>query len=202
VPWSDPDSIENEIVRAFRLEPHPPLPQVGHAPQRQDAHSQRAANDPATTLGDLAERLEEALAREVQAANQERGRLDLRLDAFIPEEPPVVERPPEQIAERQPERIQERPPERATERPPERSSALVRERSEPRGRLERERVDARAIAPLPEPEPRREMRTAVAERQEEAPVINLNARRREAVDPLEDEMARLLGELTGDSGRR
>jgi hypothetical protein len=33
-------------------------------------------------------------------------------------------------------------------------------------------------------------------------VISLNARRREASDPLEDEMARLLGELTGDTKGR
>jgi hypothetical protein len=211
VPWNEPDTIENEIVQAFRLEPHPPLPQARHpAPSRQEAQPPRAANDPTTTLGDLAERLEEALAREVHAANQERGRLELGLDAFVEEEPPVVERPPERTAERphertaerQPERVPERAPERMVERPAERSSALVRDRSEPRGRLERERMDTRAIAPAPEPEPRREMRTALAERPEEAPVINLNARRREAVDPLEDEMARLLGELTGDSGRR
>jgi hypothetical protein len=30
-------------------------------------------------------------------------------------------------------------------------------------------------------------------------VISLNARRRESADSLEDEMARLLGELTGDT---
>jgi hypothetical protein len=46
-----------------------------------------------------------------------------------------------------------------------------------------------------EAEPRRE-------RQDDAPVIDLNSRRREPIDPLEDEMARLLGELTGDTSRR
>jgi hypothetical protein len=60
---------------------------------------------------------------------------------------------------------------------------------------------AKVIPAAPEPEGRRESRAHI-ERQDEAPVISLNARRREPVDPLEDEMARLLGELTGDTGRR
>jgi hypothetical protein len=53
----------------------------------------------------------------------------------------------------------------------------------------------------PEPERRRE-RESSSERREEAPVISLNARRRESSDSLEDEMARLLGELTGDTKGR
>jgi hypothetical protein len=57
------------------------------------------------------------------------------------------------------------------------------------------------MAPAPEPEPRREPPAPAEHRQEEAPVINLSARRREPADPLEDEMARLLGELAGDTKR-
>jgi hypothetical protein len=57
------------------------------------------------------------------------------------------------------------------------------------------------MAPSPEPEPRREAPPA-PERREETPVISLNSRRREAADPLEDEMARLLGELTSDTKGR
>ena len=61
-------------------------------------------------------------------------------------------------------------------------------------------ADARPLAPAPQAEPRREAR-ATAERQEEAPVISFAARRRDISDPLEDEMARLLGELSGDTRR-
>ena len=43
---------------------------------------------------------------------------------------------------------------------------------------------------------------AQPERREEAPVISLNSRRRESADQLEDEMARLLGELTSDNKGR
>jgi hypothetical protein len=57
------------------------------------------------------------------------------------------------------------------------------------------------IVPASEPE-QREAWVHEERQQEEAPVINLHERRREAPDPLEDEMARLLGELTGDTNRR
>jgi flagellar protein FliO/FliZ len=173
VPWpAEGDSVENEIVRALRADPHLQPRHGGQkAPLRQETAYARGTSDPATTLGDLAERLEEALAREVQAANQGRN-LQLGLDAYV------------------------------TEPAPERTPPAAKERSEQRSRSEaRERPEPRVIAPAPESEPRRESRAA-PERQEEAPVINLNARRREAVDPLEDEMARLLGELTGDTKRR
>ena len=172
VPWpAEGDSVENEIVRALRDDP-PPQPRYAgqKASLRQETASAKGTTDP-TTLGDLAERLEEALAREVQAANQGRS-LQLGLDAYVTEPDPA------------------RTPPAAKERPEQRSRSEARDRPEPR-----------VIAPAPEPEPRRESRAA-PERQEEAPVINLNARRREAVDPLEDEMARLLGELTGDTKRR
>jgi hypothetical protein len=174
VPWPEPDSVESEIVRALSSEP----PQAGRA----QAPAGKPASDPNTTLGDLAERLEEALAREVESASRTRSRSDVNLDSFAfdrdrPTEPPVAEPkvPPSQ-----------------------------RERREP----------PKVIAAVPEPETRRDKggaqepqdgrrdRPAQPEQQEEAPVISLNARRREPVDPLEDEMARLLGELTGDTNRR
>jgi hypothetical protein len=75
-----------------------------------------------------------------------------------------------------------------------RERPMLRERPEPP-------KPTPAPVPVPEPEARREPLPPV-ERREEAPVISLNARRREAVDPLEDEMARLLGELTGDTKGR
>jgi hypothetical protein len=75
-----------------------------------------------------------------------------------------------------------------------------KERNEPRERLER---PERTMSAAPEAETRRDQpRDQHSERREEAPVISLNARRREAADPLEDEMARLLGELTGDTKGR
>ena len=57
------------------------------------------------------------------------------------------------------------------------------------------------MAAAPEPEARREP-APKPEHREETPVISLNSRRREAADPLEDEMARLLGELTSDTKGR
>jgi hypothetical protein len=179
-PWSEPDSLENEIVRALRVEPQPPLavalPALP-ASTRAGGSAGKPASDPSTTLGDLADRLEEALAREVQAANARHTRLDLDLGAFG-------------LDRERDAREKTVPP-----TPP-----AHKERSEPK----------LALPSAPESEPRRELRAAPdraerqerPERQEETPVISLNARRREPVDPLEDEMARLLGELTGDSTRR
>jgi hypothetical protein len=174
-PWSEPDSIENEIVRALRVEPQPPLSPMAlpALPTSSRGNAARSTTDPGTTLGDLADRLEEALAREVQAANARHTRLDLDLGPF--------ERDARDKA----------------------APATAKERTEPK----------LTLPASPEAEPRREVRTASErterqerperqERQEETPVISLNARRREPVDPLEDEMARLLGELTGDSNRR
>jgi hypothetical protein len=63
------------------------------------------------------------------------------------------------------------------------------------------REPPKVMAPSPEPEMRRDARPQ-PDRQDDAPVISLHGRRKEAVDPLEDEMARLLGELTGDTNRR
>jgi len=167
VPWPDGDSLENEIVKALRVEPKAAAP--GPVQQRDAAATAKTAA-PATTLGDLADRLEEALAREVQNAGQKGSRLDLGLDAFGFDQSNGGHAAPEA------------PNLPSTERKPKPESV-------------------KAMPSAPEPETRRELRIQ-PERQEEAPVISLSARRREPVDPLEDEMARLLGELTGDSGRR
>ena len=63
-PWVEPDSIENEIVRALKVDPQVHTGQAG-APSAKTV-------DSSTTLGDLADRLEEALAREVQSAGDAR----------------------------------------------------------------------------------------------------------------------------------
>jgi hypothetical protein len=181
-PWSEPDSIENEIVRALRVEPQPPLSPMAlpALPASARGNANKSTTDPGTTLGDLADRLEEALAREVQAANARHSRLDLDLGPF-------------DLDRERETRDKGAPP------------------------APKERIEPKLTVPAsPEAEPRREPRAAPErterqerpdrqerqERQEETPVISLNARRREPVDPLEDEMARLLGELTGDSNRR
>ena len=130
----------------------------------------KTAMDSSTTLGDLADRLEEALAREMQSTTTPLRRTEPHTDAFGFEAEPV--------------RLE-------AERP----------KPAPRDRPEKRAESARGgAAPAAEPE-RREV-SPPAERREEAPVISLNSRRREAVDPLEDEMARLLGELTGDTKGR
>jgi hypothetical protein len=156
VPWPEVDIPESPATKGSRVEPRPPLRQPG-APLRHEAAGGKKVADPAITLGDLAERLEEALAREVQAANQARSKLDLDLEAFSFE-------------------------------------ATVEEQSVPKSSRTTEKPSADA-------DTKREPRNQ-SERLEEAPVISLQSRRREAVDPLEDEMARLLGELTGDTSRR
>jgi hypothetical protein len=77
------------------------------------------------------------------------------------------------------------------------------ERQQPERQERRERGETQrsGMASAPEPENRRDSQ-AQSERREEAPVISLNARRRESADQLEDEMARLLGELTSDNKGR
>jgi len=182
IPWSDPDSIENEIVRALRFDPQ--TRGGASASGRREPVAAKPAMDSSATLGDLADRLEEALAREMQSGAPLRKpepvledfSFDTASDAR-PSEPP----PPPAPKER--ERLERRDPER-TER---------RERSEPPPRP--------TLAAAPEPEARREP-PPQPERREETPVISLNSRRREAADPLEDEMARLLGELTSDTKGR
>jgi hypothetical protein len=167
VPWPEADSVESEIVRALSVEP--PQTTSSRAASPQAAATGKPTSDAGTTLGDLAERLEEALAREVQSASKTRGRADLSLDTFGFDREPPERAAPDQKTSQQQQRDRREPPKVAT--------------------------------PAPEPEARRDLRPQ-PERQEEAPVINLHTRRRESVDPLEDEMARLLGELTGDSNRR
>jgi hypothetical protein len=186
IPWHEADSVENEIIKALSTESRPP-PEAGSArpTQREAAPAGRTTN-PATTLGDLADRLEEALAREVQSAGPRSGRLDLDLDAFGFDR----EKPGGEPAGEKPRSVQTPAPELRA-KPEQRPAADRKPKSEA----------AKVIPAAPEPEGRRESRAHI-ERQDEAPVISLNARRREPVDPLEDEMARLLGELTGDTGRR
>jgi hypothetical protein len=159
IPWSEGDSLESEIVQALNVEPR--LDRNAAPPTAARDAGTKKQTDSGTTLGDLADRLEEALAREVQSAGK----------------PTAAE------------------PER---KPPETRKRLeVKERTETRDRPER------AMSAAPEGESRRETsRDQHQERREEAPVISLNARRREAADPIEDEMARLLGELTGDTKSR
>jgi hypothetical protein len=170
VPWGEPDSLESEIVQAFNVEPRL---ERNAAPTSPRAPAGRKQPDSATTLGDLADRLEEALAREVQTASKPSRRGD------------ATSKVGEESGGKTPEPRKPKEPKEP------------KERTEPRERPER------SLSAVPEAETRRDQpREQHAERREEAPVISLNARRREAVDPLEDEMARLLGELTGDTKGR
>ncbi len=165
VPWPDPNSIEDEIVQALRFEP----PRAaGSAPTREPA---KVVVDSSATLGDLADRLEEALAREIQGVAA------------------PTRRPEQSEGETAAPKSEEAEP----ERPKQASGRDRQEKREARGeqpaRQSGGEQESRREAPQPD-------------RREEAPVISLNARRREASDPLEDEMARLLGELTGDTKGR
>jgi hypothetical protein len=170
VPWQAPDSIENEIVRALRFDPAPRAGESATKP-RPPVAPKKSTADPSTTLGDLAEKLEEALAEEVQSAGHARRKHEVDLDEFAFD-------------------IQGG------------GAAAPRVSAEPASRPAAKKETATpAMAPAPEPERRRES-PAPSERREEAPVISLNSRRRESSDPLEDEMARLLGELTGDTKGR
>jgi hypothetical protein len=183
VPWPEAESIENEIVKALGSESRLPAKDASARPPNREVASPVKATTPTTTLGDLAERLEEALAREVQSASQRGSRLDLD------DLGPGRERHGIAAAGEKRTPIHNPAPEL---------------RADPEQRLTADRTskaEAGAIAPIGEAEGRREARAHI-ERQDEAPVISLNARRREPIDPLEDEMARLLGELTGDTGRR
>lgn len=172
IPWSDPDSIENEIVRALRFDPQT----RGNAPAsgRREPVATKPAMDSSATLGDLADRLEEALAREMQAGVRKPEPVPDDFDFDLESEAKPSEPTPPQPAPKE------------------------RERPERRERAEAPRP---TMAATPEPEPRREPQ-AQPERREETAVISLNSRRREAADPLEDEMARLLGELTSDTKGR
>jgi hypothetical protein len=184
VPWVEPDAIEQEIVQALRFEPRR---ERAEAVQPQaEARGERLV-DPSATLGDLAERLEDALAREVQSAHQERRRHEPDGGA----EPPTRESPVPEARPRAERREAPRAPQPQQEPEPRREAEGRRETESPR----------REAEPRREPETKREPERP-SERREEAPVISLEARRREAADPLEDEMARLLGELTGDTKGR
>jgi hypothetical protein len=173
IPWSDPDSIENEIVRALRFDPQT----RGGAPAsgRREPAPAKPAMDSSATLGDLADRLEEALAREMQSSGPGRKADPILEDFSFDTEPAARAEPP--------------PAQRERERP------------ERRERSERGEPQRPSMAAAPEPEARREP-PPKPEHREETPVISLNSRRREAADPLEDEMARLLGELTSDTKSR
>ncbi len=170
VPWVEPNSIEDEIVQALRFEPR-----RAEAPAARREPPAPRPVDSSTTLGDIAERLEEALAREIQTV----------------EPSPRRAAGPEHTEVRRDHAVSEGgDSERGT-------WPVARDRQERRARPEPPRQSA-----SPSPEPAREAPAPQPERREEAPVISLNARRREAADPLEDEMARLLGELTGDNKAR
>jgi hypothetical protein len=168
IPWSDPDSIENEIVRALKFDP---TTRTDQAPGRRETAMPKPITDSSPTLGDLADKLEEALAREVQSAAQPHRAVPDAPDFGFESE--------------------------ATPAPAERTklAPTQKDRSEKRERVELPR--AAKLAPTPEVEP-----PVQPERREEAPVISLNSRRRESADQLEDEMARLLGELTSDTKGR
>ncbi len=195
VPWSEPDSLENEIVRALRFDP---VPRGGDkAPAAQPAmpaSDQKSASDSSATLGDLADRLEEALAQEVQSAGNG-GQLQDDADEFAFDIPAskdnAASKPARTAQNRAAERAENKPAEEKQSRPA---------RREPQ-RMPAAPVAAEPATAEPERERKRDQPTP-ADRREEAPVISLNARRREAADPLEDEMARLLGELTGDTKGR
>ncbi|MGH6925676.1 MAG: hypothetical protein ACRED5_18260, partial [Propylenella sp.] len=173
VPWQAPDSIENEIVRALRFDPVPRAGESATKP-RPPVAPKKSAADPSTTLGDLAEKLEEALAEEVQSAGNVRRKPEVDLDEFA---------------------FDIQAGGAAGQR-----GAPVEPSTRP-AKKEAPQPAVGAMAPAPEPERRRES-PAPSERREEAPVISLSSRRRESSDPLEDEMARLLGELTGDTKGR
>jgi hypothetical protein len=175
VPWAASDSIENEIVRALRVDPVPRA-RDDTARAREPATFGRKTGSASTTLGDLADRLEEALAQEVQSAGHGHKRPEPDVDEFgfdSAESGAATPRHDRPFGQKGRQPGQER--ERETQPKPEATGAS------------------------PEPERRRE---SAGERREEAPVISLNSRRRESADSLEDEMARLLGELTGDTKGR
>ena len=174
--------IENEIVRALGMdaaaEPSQP------APAAQPLTAKPAAGEPRTRLGDLADRLEEALAREVRSAGQAKTRLDVDLDSFgfdreRGRNASNADRPRPAETSATGQNATSRPAEPQREKP---ASGEPTDMGKREGRVRPEQRQAE-------------------QRQDNPPVISLSARRREVSDPLEDEMARLLGELT-DGGRR
>jgi len=170
LPWPDPADMEGEIVQALRneLKPGEAGASVRQPPPPPPSALQTDHDD---ALGELENRLEEALAREVGPGRAERGGVPAP-DAF------AFDRGPAPRAPEPPAPHPNSPPARATPG-----------------------MGQNAAAPEPRPAPDRHP-PPDANTAEDAPVIPLNTRRRDAFDPLEDEMARLLGELTGDSSRR
>jgi hypothetical protein len=202
IPWPEP--AQPAAGPGVGTRPVPPQPlQAGHGRpgERQDATARPPA-EPGTTLGDLAERLEEALAREVHGSRRPGpGQPEYDLGGFGLGENGDAGRnsasatlPPTQSAgpARTPVPTPALPPAPAAASAPDRASATVDRRDQ---------EPPKTIDAAPEPDVRRDLRGS-PDRPDEAPVISLSARRREPVDPLEDEMARLLGELTGDTTRR
>jgi hypothetical protein len=171
VPWAEPDSIESEIVRALRVDP---VARGGDGAPKA-ATASKGVIDPSTTLGDLADKLEEALAEEVQSASYSRAKPDFDPSTFAFDSQAGGGTDKRGGSSDQ-------------------KSGRPVKKDAPQPALD-------ASGHLPEPDRRRESSKA-GERREEAPVISLSSRRREAADPLEDEMARLLGELTGDTKGR
>ena len=177
VPWAESDTIEADIVQALRLDG--PRRAETAEPQSAEAVQPAREAEPAkpvessATLGDLADRLEEALAREMQSVG--------------PNGPKRAEASAAAATA----------PEKGTDNA---SAKRLVARDKPEKKPEPAQQPTVSAAPEP-PQPAAPRETAQNERREEAPVISLSARRREVSDPLEDEMARLLGELTGDKGR-
>jgi hypothetical protein len=166
--------IENEIVRALGMDVTPEHSQPVAPPLPPAAK----AGEPRTRLGDLADRLEEALAREVRSAGHAKTRLDLDLDTYGLDRDRGRHANGERPASGEPSPSGENS--RPSETPSQREKAASTEPADAAKRGDRARPE---------------------QRQDNPPVISLSARRRDASDPLEDEMARLLGELT-DGGRR
>ncbi len=166
--------IENEIVRALGMDVMPEQSQPTAAPQPPAAK----AGEPRTRLGDLADRLEEALAREVRSAGHAKTRLDLDLDTYGLDRERDRNAKGERPASGEPSPSGEHS--RSSEAASQREKTASNEPADTAKRGDRARPE---------------------QRQEHPPVISRSARRRDASDPLEDEMARLLGELT-DGGRR
>ena len=208
-PWPEPDSIEGEIVAALNAEPAPPQAEAAQAAKTEprDIGLLKAPAKAATTLGDLAERLEEALAREVRSAKdrEKDPAMDFDFGPFEFESRGGEERPPE-APNTEPEPAAASPA--VAEDSGSHPAATAEPGSEPgpsepaTARVQAELREAPGPASDAPRESRVEAERMPAERQDQVPVINLSERRRDAVDPLEDEMARLLGELAGDTNSR
>jgi len=207
VPWAVPETLEDEIVKALRFDtpqpaetpaprnaaaavpaapqpsaeaapstrtPETPAPRAAEAPssRREPSVGGKAQIESSATLGDLADRLEEALAREIQSTGPT----------------------PRPAKRTEPQKADAAQSQKKSADAEGQAAAPKSERTEKQP--EPAQKQSASVAPGPE---KREAPASQPERREETSVISLNARRREASDPLEDEMARLLGELTGDT---